>query len=102
MVDSIYSTSQLLMMCLGSFKLEPLKRGIDNKVESRTYITWSQTQGAKALNCTSEDPDSQWMQCRFAVARSEDKCFTGSWIFARSPLHVSVILFWTHLPDTLF
>jgi hypothetical protein len=86
----LYTTFQFLMMRLGSFRLEPLKRGADHKVENRTYVRWSFTQGAKALNHTLEDADSQWMQCRFAVARSEDKCFTGSWIFARSPLCVSL------------
>jgi hypothetical protein len=72
-------------------------------VESRKYISWFQTQGAKALNHTSEDADSQWTHCRFVVARSEDKCFIGSWIFARSPLHVRVLITLsdTHL-DTLF
>lgn len=81
-----------LFMILGSFKLEPLKRGANQKVESRTYIPWSSTQGASALNCTSEDAASQWAHCRFSIAHSEDKCFTGSWIFARSPLHVSYSL----------
>lgn len=69
---------------LGTFRLEPLKRA-----ESRKYISWSQTQGAKALNCTSEEADSQWTPCQSVIARSEDKCSKGSWIFARSPLHVS-------------
>ncbi|KAF8953953.1 hypothetical protein BDZ97DRAFT_1766967, partial [Flammula alnicola] len=71
----------------GSFRLEPLKRGASQKVESRKYIPWFLTQGAKTLNYTSEDANSQWTLCRFTVARSEDKCFVGSWIFARSPLH---------------
>lgn len=73
---------------LGFFKLEPLKRGSDQRLESRKYIPWSSTRGAKALNA-SEVSDSQWISCQFVVARSEDKCFVGSWIFARSPLSVS-------------
>lgn len=90
MVCSIYYTLQLLLICLGSFKLEPLKRGANHKVETRIYVAWSVTRGAKALNCTSESADSQWMHCRFAIARSEDKCFVKSWIFARSPLQASL------------
>jgi hypothetical protein len=78
-----------LFMILGSFKLEPLKRGLTKKLESRTYIAWSRTKAACALNATSERADSQWTRCRFTVARSEDKCFMGSWIFARSPFGVS-------------
>ena len=77
---------------LGSFGLEPLKRGASRKAESRKYIPWSSTQGAKALNYTSEDVDSQWTPCRFAIARSGDKCSIGSWVFAGSPLHVSLTL----------
>ena len=83
----------LYLQCLGSFKLEPLKRGANQKVESRMYIPWSLTHGAKALNCASEDADSQWMPCQFGIAWSEDKCFRGSWIFARSPLHVSLMCY---------
>lgn len=82
---------------LGSFKPEPLKRGADQKVESRTYITWSLTRGARSLNCTSENADSQWMQCRFVIARSEDKCFVGSWIFAKSPLYVSLLIYYYYI-----
>jgi hypothetical protein len=77
------------LMILGSFKFEPLKRRADQTMESRTLIPLSRTYGARALNYTLEDADSQWMQCRFVVARSEDRCFVGSWIFARSPLNVS-------------
>ena len=80
------------LQCLGSFGLEPLKRGASQKAESRKYIPWSLTQGAKAINYTSEDVDSQWTPCRFAIARSGDKCFIGSWVFAGSPLHVSLTL----------
>ncbi|KAJ3517709.1 hypothetical protein NLJ89_g342 [Agrocybe chaxingu] len=76
----------------GSFRLEPLKRGTSQKAESRKYIPWFQTQGAKALNCVSEDADSQWTPCRFAIARSEDKCVVGSWIFAKSPLTPSELI----------
>src|SRR5258705_9916616 len=78
------------LQTLGSFGLEPLKQDANKKVESRKYVSWFQTQGAKALNHTSEDADSQWAQCRFVVARSEDKCSIGSWVFARSPLCVCV------------
>ena len=83
----------LYLQCLGSFKLEPLKCGANQKVERQMYIPWSLTHGAKALNCASEDADSQWTPCRFAIACSEDKCFRGSWIFARSPLHVSLMCY---------
>jgi hypothetical protein len=79
-------------MILGSFKLEPLKRGPTKKLQSRTYIAWSHTKAASALNFTSERADSQWTQCQFAIAQSEDKCFVGSWIFARSPFGVSPYL----------
>ena len=77
---------------IGSFRLEPLKRGAGQKAESRKYIPWFQTQGAKALNCISEDANSQWTPCRSVVGRSEDTCIVGSWIFAKSPLHVSYTL----------
>jgi hypothetical protein len=86
----LYYTPRSLLICLGSFKLEPLKRDANHKVETRTYVAWSVTRGAKALNCTSESADSQWMHCRYAVARSEDECFVGSWIFAGSPFQVSL------------
>ena len=79
----------IYLPCLGSFGLEPLKRGASQKAESRKYIPWFQTRGAKALNCISEDANSQWTPCRFVIARSEDQCIVGTWIFAKSPLHVS-------------
>jgi hypothetical protein len=81
-----------LLQCLGSFKLEPLKRGPSKKLESRRYIAWSRTKAASSLNFALEDADSEWTQCRFAVAKSEDKCFVGSWIFAASPLAVNLYL----------
>jgi len=80
------------LRCSGSFGLEPLKRDANQKVKTRKYSPSCQTQGTKALNYTSENVDSLWTPCRFAVAHSEDKCFVGSWIFARSPLHVCLIL----------
>ena len=49
--------------CLGSFRLEPLKQGASQKAESQKYIPWFQTQGTKALNCVSEDANSQWTPC---------------------------------------
>src|ERR1700678_4375444 len=92
-VGSDFYYISIYLQYLGSFRLEPLKQGASRKAESRKYIPWFQTQGAKALNCTSEDADSQWTPCRFAIARSEDKCSIGSWLFAKSPLHVSQTLF---------
>ena len=77
---------------LGSFKLESLKRDANRKMESRKYITWSQTQSAKAINGPSEHADSKWTSCRFAVACSGDQCFVGSWIFARSSIQVILLL----------
>ncbi|KAF8959102.1 hypothetical protein BDZ97DRAFT_2045777 [Flammula alnicola] len=70
----------------GSFRLEPLKRDASQKIESRKYIPWLQTQGAKAVN-SSEGTDSQWTACRFAIAGSGDKCLVGSWVFATSPFN---------------
>ncbi|PPQ93847.1 hypothetical protein CVT25_013556 [Psilocybe cyanescens] len=75
----------------GSFRLKPLKRTANGTAENRKYISWFQTEGAKALNCNSEDPDSLWTPCQFAIARSEDKCFIGSWIFAQSPLQHKLV-----------
>lgn len=74
---------------LGSYRLEPLKRDANQTDVSRKYIPWSLTEGAKALNCLVEAADSLWTPCRFAIACSGDKCLVGSWIFAKSPLHVS-------------
>ena len=79
-------------MILGSFRLEPLKRGTSKKLESRRYVAWSRTKAASSLNFASEGADSEWTQCRFAVAKSQDKCFVGSWIFAASPLTVNSYL----------
>ena len=72
---------------LGSFRLEPLKRSADNKIEKRKYIPWHQTQGAKAVN-SSEIVSSLWTACRFVVASSGDLCLVGSWVFATSPFNV--------------
>ncbi|KAF8951656.1 hypothetical protein BDZ97DRAFT_1683873 [Flammula alnicola] len=71
---------------LGSVRLEPLKRGANQKIESRKYVPWCQTQGAKAINA-SEDPNSQWTPCRSAIGRYGDNCLVGSWIFATSPFN---------------
>ena len=79
----------IYLPCLGSFRLEPLKQGASQKAESQKYIPWFQTQGAKVLNCVSEDANSQWMPCRFVIGRSEDKCIVGSWIFEKLLIHVS-------------
>jgi len=79
------------MVCLqylGSFRLEPLKQDASQKIESRKYILWLQTQGAKAVN-SSEGIELQWMACRFAIASSGDECLVGSWVFATSPFNVS-------------
>src|SRR5271168_3927547 len=62
------------------------------KIGSRKYIPWLQTQGAKAVN-SSEGTDSQWTACQFATANSGDKCLVGSWVFATSPFNVSWVLF---------
>lgn len=72
-------------------RLEPLTRDSNKKIPRRKYIPWRQTQGAKAIN-SMEDADSEWAPCRFVIARSGDKCLVGSWIFARSPLDVSLTL----------
>ena len=79
------------LRCLGSFRLEPLKRDASQKIESRKYISWLQTQGAKAVN-SSEGIDSQWTACRFAIASSGDKYLVGSWVFAISPFNASWML----------
>jgi hypothetical protein len=75
-------------VCSGTFRLEPLKRDARQKIESRKYIPWLQTQGAKAVN-SSEGIDSRWTACRFAIASSGDKCLVGSWVFAKSPFNAS-------------
>ena len=85
-VYSIHDIFQLL--CIGFFKLAPLKLGDNKKVEARKYSPWSQTYGSKALNCDFEDANSQWTPCQYTVARSGDKCFVGSWIFSKSPIQV--------------
>ena len=76
------------LWCLGSFILEPLKQDASQGIESRKYIPWLQTQGAKAVN-SSEGINLQWTACRFAIASSGDKCLVGSWVFATSPFDVS-------------
>lgn len=73
---------------LGTFKLEPLKRDANRKVENRVYVPWCQTQGAKALN-SSEDNDMQWTACRSVIASCGDRCLVGTWIFATSPFNAS-------------
>ena len=76
------------LWCLGSFRLEPLKRDAGQGIESWKYIPWLQTQGAKAAN-SSEGINSQWTACQFAIASSGDKCLVGSWVFVTSPFNVS-------------
>ena len=80
--------NSVCLWCLGSFRLEPLKRDASQKIESRKYVPWLQTRGVKAVN-SLEGIDSQWTACRFAIASSGDKCLVGSWIFATSPFNAS-------------
>ncbi|KAF8914285.1 hypothetical protein CPB84DRAFT_1811643 [Gymnopilus junonius] len=88
-LQALVGWTRLEPLANGSFKLEPLKRDGRRQIQSRKYISWFQTQGAKALNSSSEAADSQWTPCRFTVAHSGDKCFVGSWIFGQSPIHDS-------------
>lgn len=81
-------SNSVCLRYLGSFRLEPLKRDANQRIESRKYVSWCQTQAAKAVN-SSEEIDSQWTACRFSIARSGDKCLVGSWVFATSPFNVS-------------
>ena len=73
--------------------LEPSKRGPNGKPLKQTTLAWCQTEAAHTVNFASQDPKSQWNQCRHVIIRSEDRCSVGSWIFAKSPLNVSERLF---------
>ncbi len=84
--------SSCILKCVGFFGLEPLRRDASKKIENRKYTPWFMTKGSRALNFDSEDAYSQWTPCRFFIAKSEDKCNTGSWVFAKSPLDVSLSL----------
>lgn len=69
----LYMPTQFTSGDLGSVRLEPLKRGANQNIESRKYVSWCQTQGAKAINA-SEDPNSQWAPCRSAIGRYGHIC----------------------------
>ncbi|KJA24844.1 hypothetical protein HYPSUDRAFT_135587 [Hypholoma sublateritium FD-334 SS-4] len=69
--------------------LEPPKYDANKKtIGNPKHISWSLTEGAKAIN-SSEDANSQWSPCCYVIAQSGDKCVLDSWIFAVSPFNVS-------------
>lgn len=80
----------LSILLLGTAKNEPRKRDPLNKrkILPDSQFLWSETQASHALNSASINiqPDMKWRQCKLVVAKSQDKCTVGSWIFASSPL----------------
>ncbi|KAF8066040.1 hypothetical protein FPV67DRAFT_1653670 [Lyophyllum atratum] len=70
----------------GTVKLEPQKRGPNRRTLPLVRLRWSETAASRAINNTSPNNDAQWGRCKYIIAKSQDRCTVGSWVFARSPL----------------
>lgn len=76
-----------LINCIGSTKLLPLKKG----EKSRTICSLASTQATMAVNYSDHNPASQWNEAKSFVAESGEEVGLGVWIFARSPIKVSLM-----------
>ncbi|EDR03329.1 uncharacterized protein LACBIDRAFT_307447 [Laccaria bicolor S238N-H82] len=83
---TMYGWMQAELLVLGTVKLMPLKQGLDKKLETRIGLRWRETQAGKAVNAAMHDSAAQLYRCTYVVAKSQDQCKVGSWIFAKSPL----------------
>jgi len=73
-----------------------LKRGEDKKIQPRVALRWSDTYGVDAVNLASHaDLNSNlfWYRGKHVIAKSQDQCKVGAWVYAQSPLSVSPIPF---------
>lgn len=71
-------------------KLLPIKHE-KNKGAARPEHRWAEMATASAINCgcVERNDNTLWHRGKHVVAQSQDRCQTGTWVFAKSPFSVS-------------
>jgi hypothetical protein len=76
----------------GTVGLEPLPRNEKRSKQPRPYFLWAQTAAITAVNGfeNSHHKDSKlsWHHGKYVIARSEDQCKVGAWVYSERPFMV--------------
>lgn len=85
MINFPHKRDFLGQLYVGSIKLKPQKR-TNGKLQGRVSIPWGQTKASQALNANDfqDVATKSFDECIEVVARSDDECKVGHWIFAES------------------
>ncbi|KAF9526609.1 hypothetical protein CPB83DRAFT_937649 [Crepidotus variabilis] len=72
---------------LGFVKLPPEKREKDRKRKAQEILPWAATAAVSTLNAQVFPINAtlQWHYGSSVIARSQDECVKGSWVFAQTP-----------------
>ncbi|KAF8162732.1 hypothetical protein B0H34DRAFT_763800 [Crassisporium funariophilum] len=73
----------------GSIRLEPVARNENRAKQPRPRVPWTETLAITAINhlenTHQDDSKLSWYRGKYVVARSEDQCKVGAWVYSDSP-----------------
>ncbi|KAF8148420.1 hypothetical protein B0H34DRAFT_778280 [Crassisporium funariophilum] len=86
-LQALYGWTSHEVLTPGTVKLEAQERGPNGQKLPQVRLSWSETKGSQAINNVPPHNNTQpWSRCKYVVAKSQDRCTVGSWVFAKSPL----------------
>jgi len=95
--SKFYAFNSISHQIIGTVRLEPVPRDEKRTRQPRSCFSWMETHAISAVNglenSHQEDSKLSWYRGKYVIARSDDQCKNGAWVYATSPFTVGFIFF---------